>query len=119
MVTMRTWLEHSLDNFRLASRLLDNSTILRNEITALFSKVMHHFDKEIHETDYAYRKRYQDTLMAARRLEHNRQNVRFNTLLSFIFIERQIGEKLHFSNMAIIYLKSMIGSSLIPKVDLQ
>ncbi|GAV03595.1 hypothetical protein RvY_13991 [Ramazzottius varieornatus] len=75
MKTMRGWLEHSLEYIRLAAKLLDRSTVLRNNITALFSKVMHDFDTKIHATDFAYRKRYHDTLQAARRLEHNRQNV--------------------------------------------
>lgn len=75
MKTMRGWLEHSLENVRLAAKLLDRSTVLRNNVTALFSKVMHDFDTKIHATDFAYRKRYHDTVQAARRLEHNRQNV--------------------------------------------
>ncbi|OQV21818.1 putative Tektin-2 [Hypsibius exemplaris] len=75
LVTMRAWLERSLENLRLATRLLDNATVLRNHITTLFSKVMHDSDKEAHATDFAYRKRYHDTLMAARKLDHNRQNL--------------------------------------------
>ncbi|XP_055335376.1 tektin-2-like [Paramacrobiotus metropolitanus] len=75
MVTMRVWLENSVENLRLSAKILDKAHQLRNDILALWSKVENEFAAKIYATDYAYRKRYNDTLLAARRLEHNRQNL--------------------------------------------
>ena len=73
---MRVWLSNSIENLELAQQILDNAQQLRNVILALWSKVEQQFNEQIQATDYAYRRRYNDTLLAARRLEHNRQNVR-------------------------------------------